>query len=186
MTRDRIVDAAVELLSNGDAQEIGMQDVADQAGVSVRTVYRYFPTREDLFDGVVAEIGERLTHLAGPPPGSPEASIDAVRNTVAAVFQIEPLYRALFATQAGRESHVRTAAQRRAAFNTTYAAETTGMSGAEAKMFGSLVHLVTSSTSVLFLKDYWGLEPDEAGRALQWAVTVLTDAIRDPKQKGKL
>jgi AcrR family transcriptional regulator len=186
MTRDRIIDAAVDLLSAGEAQEIGMSDVADHAGVSVRTVYRYFATREDLFDAVVDAIGERMAAIAGPPPGTPGATIDSVRGAVGAVYELEPLYRALFATQAGRESHRRTAVRRRAAFNQTYGAETAGMGKREARMFGALAHLVTSSTSVLFLKDYWELEPDEAGRALKWALTVLIDAARDPQKRGEL
>jgi AcrR family transcriptional regulator len=186
MTRDRIIDAAVELLSRGDAAEIGMQDVADTAGVSVRTVYRNFATREDLFDAVVTMIRDRMAELAGPPPGSPDAAIDATRNTVAAVYELEPLYRALFATQAGRESHRRTAAARRAAFHKSYAAETVGLGESSAKVFGALTHLVSASNSVLFLKDYWGLTAEEAGRAFEWAIAALVDAIRDPKRRGEL
>lgn len=186
MTRGRIVDAAVELLSRGDATEMGMQDVADRAGVSVRTVYRNFATREDLFDGVVTAIKERMEELAGPPPSSRGDYIESARAGVGAVFEMEPLYRALFATQAGRESHRRGARRRRAAMTETFAGEVIGLGEGEAKAFVALLHLISSSNSVLFLKDYWGLDADETGRVLQWAIGVLTDAIRDPERKELL
>lgn len=186
MTRDRIVDAAVELLSRGDAAEIGMQDVADHAGVSVRTVYRYFATREDLFDAIVSEINQRMEELAGPPPETPRDDLDATRDAVRAIYELEPLYRALFATQAGRESHQRASRRRREAFHEAYATELTGLGETEANLFGGLLHLVRSSTSVLFLKDYWGLNAEEAGRAFEWAIAVLTQAMSDPKQRERL
>lgn len=183
MTRDRIVDTAVELLSRGDAAEIGMQDVADHAGVSVRTVYRNFATREDLFDGVVRAIGERMKALAGPPPGGLDDAIESTPDAVRAVFELEPLYRALLATQAGRESHQRASSDRR---GWIYAVDLGGLGETETKLFGALVHLLSTSHSVLFLKDYWGLDTDELGRALQWALAMLTDAIRDPERRGRL
>jgi AcrR family transcriptional regulator len=186
MTRDRVVTAAVELLSRGDAAEIGMQDVADHAGVSVRTLYRNFATREELFDTVVGAIRDRMTEMAGPPPSALARQVDATHDAVRAVFELEPLYRALFATQAGRESHQRGARGRRAAMTKSMAAEVEGLSDDEVRLFTSLLHVVTSSTSVLFLKDYWGLDADEAGQVLQWGVGVLLDAMRDPERRRQL
>ena len=55
-TRDRIVDATVELLQDNDGSSFSMQDVADWAGVAVRTVYRAFPTKDDLLAGVLEAI----------------------------------------------------------------------------------------------------------------------------------
>lgn len=45
--RERIIDAAVEVIESG--HEPTMRSVAKQAGVSERTMYRYFPARDDLF-----------------------------------------------------------------------------------------------------------------------------------------
>src|SRR5581483_3994795 len=49
-TRARILDALVELLSTAAAEEISVPEVARRSGVSLRTVYRYYPTRDDLLD----------------------------------------------------------------------------------------------------------------------------------------
>ena len=45
--RDRLVNAAIAMVEAGE--EPNMRAVAKTAGVSERTIYRYFPAREDLF-----------------------------------------------------------------------------------------------------------------------------------------
>ena len=69
-TRARIVQAAVDLLAEGDAGDLAMPDVAARAGVSVRTVYRSFATKDELLDAVIDWINAHIEGRAGPPPGS--------------------------------------------------------------------------------------------------------------------
>lgn len=177
-TRDRIVDATVDLLQGADPGAFGMQDVADQAGVSLRTVYRVFPTKDDLFDGVLTAISDRFSQIAGTPPTT-RAEFDAsVAGAVRAVFELEPLYRALFATIAGRETHRGGAAERRAAFEAAFGDDLAGLPPERARLVVSLLHLVTSSRSVLWLKDYAGLDADETSAAIGWAVAALATAAR--------
>lgn len=47
-TRARIADIAVRLFSEGGFDETTMEDVAEAAGVSRRTVYRHFPSKDEL------------------------------------------------------------------------------------------------------------------------------------------
>ena len=185
-TRDRIVDATVELLQAGDPSAVGMQHVADRAGVSVRTVYRAFPTREDLFTGVLEAIIERFEALAGRPPATVEELRGSVGSAVRAVYELEPLYRALFATATGRESHRRTAGERQAPIEAAFAEDLAGLTPSQVQQFLGVVHLVTSSRGVLFLKDYAGLDRDEASAAVSWALEALTAAIRDPERRARL
>jgi AcrR family transcriptional regulator len=60
-TREAILDAAEELiLSDADPHAITMQAIADQAGVSHRTLYRYFETKGDLIDAMGRRMDGRL------------------------------------------------------------------------------------------------------------------------------
>ncbi|HEV7422498.1 MAG TPA: TetR/AcrR family transcriptional regulator [Mycobacterium sp.] len=54
-TRAVILDAAARVL--GRRPDAAMADIADEAGVGRATLYRHFPTRESLLDGV-ADAGE--------------------------------------------------------------------------------------------------------------------------------
>jgi AcrR family transcriptional regulator len=183
LTRDRIVDAAVALLNEGDSADIAMQDVAARAGVSVRTVYRNFATRDELFDGVVATLGQRVLRVFGTRPRTSDEYVATTADVVRTMSQVEPLYRALFATQAGRESHRRAAQQRRPEIAHAFAAELTDVSEHDATLFSGLIHLATSTQAALFLMDYWDFDPDDTGRALQWLVGLIRDALRDPQTR---
>jgi AcrR family transcriptional regulator len=185
MTKDRIIDAAVALLQDTDPAAIGMQDVADAAGVSVRTVYRAFPTRDDLFDAVPVAIKERLA-AAGPFPSTVEEYIRTSPTLVHALFELEPLYRALFATPAGRATHQREAPQRQDAIKDIFAVELNGLTARERRLFVAAMHLVSSSSSVFFLKDYADLDAAEAGAAMRFAIAALAAAVRDPQLRSEL
>lgn len=44
-----IIESALALFAKKAFYEVGMRDVADEAGVSPATLYRYFPSQEELF-----------------------------------------------------------------------------------------------------------------------------------------
>jgi len=50
--RERVLDAATELVRR-EGEKVPMADIAHRAGVGVGTVYRHFPTREDLLGALV-------------------------------------------------------------------------------------------------------------------------------------
>lgn len=62
-TRSRIVEATLEMHSQKGILATSMQDIAARAGVSLGTVYRHFPTMEELIPACGALILERV-----PPP----------------------------------------------------------------------------------------------------------------------
>jgi AcrR family transcriptional regulator len=47
--RDRIVGAAIDLLRDREYESVQMRDVAEQAGVALGTLYRYFTSKEHLY-----------------------------------------------------------------------------------------------------------------------------------------
>lgn len=178
-TRERIVDAAVELLQAADPGAFGMPEVAEVAGVSVSTVYRAFPTKDDLITGVLEAIKERFERSAGARPTNRAELEASVPGAVRAVYELEPQYRALFATAAGREAHRSTAGERSASVAGAFADGLEGLEERQLRLVTSVLYLVTSSTSVLWLKDYAGLDVDEAAGAIAWAVAALTNAAQE-------
>lgn len=47
--KNLIVTCAMELFGQKDFHEIGMRDIARRAGISAAAIYRYFPSRDDVF-----------------------------------------------------------------------------------------------------------------------------------------
>jgi AcrR family transcriptional regulator len=185
LTQTRILDATVALLAEAGDGEIVMPQVAERAGVSLRTVYRHFPTRDALLDAVTARITERFASQMGGLPRTRDEYL-AMTPLIALVFELEPLYRALFATAAGREAHIRSNADRNAHTQQAFAPELAGLSAAKRRRFAAVMHLLQSSNGALFLHDYSHLSADDTVRAMAWAAAVLADAITDPDRRKEL
>lgn len=179
-TRTRVIAAAVALLEHGDPT-FGMQDVADKAGVSVRTVYRAFPSKDDLLAGVLGEIKAQFEGAAGPPPTTRAELIASIPAAVRAVSELEPMYRALLATAAGQETHRATAAQRLASVERAFEDGLEGLDERRRRLAVAVLHLLTSSRSVLWLKDYAGLDVEEVSDAVSLAVTALYASVAEEK-----
>lgn len=60
--RAAIVAAARELIVAGGA-EVGMDEIAERAGVAVGTLYRHFPAKGDLVAAIMAELGTRISTM---------------------------------------------------------------------------------------------------------------------------
>jgi AcrR family transcriptional regulator len=58
-TRQRIVDAALELLGEGGYASAGVQAVAARAGIATGSVYRHFASKDDLFTEVFRRAAAR-------------------------------------------------------------------------------------------------------------------------------
>lgn len=64
LTQELILAAAIDLLEHSSVAELTVRDVAQRANISARTVFRYFPTRDEFLDAIAAEV---IRHLNLPP-----------------------------------------------------------------------------------------------------------------------
>jgi AcrR family transcriptional regulator len=76
--RERVLEAAKSVFSAG-GPEASLEAVARRAGVGIGTLYRHFPTREDLFEAVYRREVEQLGELAEQLKGA-AAPVDALRR----------------------------------------------------------------------------------------------------------
>src|SRR5206468_4377917 len=69
--RHQILDAALTCFRRNGFHTTSMQDVINEAGLSVGAVYRYFRSKEDIIaaivDGYAYEVGETLAEVAADP-----------------------------------------------------------------------------------------------------------------------
>ena len=76
--RALLVEAAKEVLGKG-GPNASLEAVAQRAGVGIGTLYRHFPTREDLFHTVFRQEMEDLADIADSLRDSPEP-VEAIRH----------------------------------------------------------------------------------------------------------
>jgi AcrR family transcriptional regulator len=87
-TRDAVVDALLALLDEGNLRPTA-REIADRAGVSLRSVYVHFDDLEDLFTAAAGKQFERMAALYEPVPtdGPLETRINAVVNQRALMME---------------------------------------------------------------------------------------------------
>lgn len=81
LVRDEIAEAALKLIAFQGFEETTIDQIAAAAGVSRRTFFRYFQSKEDVIVESLADVGEALREAldARPPDESP---ITAVRQAL--------------------------------------------------------------------------------------------------------
>ena len=80
LVRDTIYDTAMGLFARKGFNETTMEEIADASGVSLRTVFRYFPTKNDLFGFALGSYGDVLVAAVGSAPPELQA-LELVRET---------------------------------------------------------------------------------------------------------
>ena len=64
-TRARILDGAMRAIARHGLAKLGMSDVSESAGVSRGTLYRYFPSRDELLESLAEYEGRRFRERVG-------------------------------------------------------------------------------------------------------------------------
>ncbi len=115
--RAAVMDAAITLFLSDGYDRVSLEAVAKAAGVSSATVYKHFPTKADLFGGIMARLWENEATGEGgvPPAGDPRAGLLQIGRDYAALLQRQQtldLYRVIIAEaprfpELGQELHER-------------------------------------------------------------------------------
>ena len=175
-TRERIVRAVTELVTEEHPAAVSVPAVAKRAGVGVATVYRYFPTKEALLDAsaVVISNGEQI--ITNPPTSFAELDeiLPAAWRELAADHL--PLARNQLASPLGREVRRRRWEAKQTA--TTSALEDLGVDpdSLEGRRLAALADVLTSSTALLELHDKAQIPVDDCAAYVLWGLRVLVDA----------
>ena len=182
-TRRAIVEAAAELFVDRRQDGFSVQDVADRAGLTHRTVYRYFPTRHELIGAAAQHLApgfgedsfgdvstvEEWIDAIGAHLARTEANLEVVRSVLAAMLASEdPVL--LSGDLRDRDAH------RWDVFRRQFPR----LSEDDARRtFATLRHL-TSSTTYVFYRLRFGMSPAEATEAIRSGAAQLTEqaAIR--------
>jgi AcrR family transcriptional regulator len=176
LTRGRILRAVGELLEKDEAEELTMPDVAAASGVSLRTVYRYYPTREELLEAAGRWIGDEL--LRHPYP----ASLDEVADLFEAGcpdFDEHPgLVRALALSRLGRSVRGYRRRERLEAIARTLRLELEALPKQELRRAEAVLAYLHNMLAYTTLREENDLSGEEIGEAIGWAIRTLVDDLR--------
>jgi AcrR family transcriptional regulator len=177
-TRRAILEAMADVISEAGGIGFSVQAIADQAGVTHRTIYNHFPTRDALCEGFAAYVDEVLIESTGMPA--------ALKPTFDAIPELSELYK-LFAA---RERHCRayvmlmignrqpsqTWRSRSRLVEQEIALHSREAAPISPKLAAAAVRMFASTMGWHLLTDQCGLTTDEAATASRWATQTLLDA----------
>ncbi|MFJ3465704.1 TetR/AcrR family transcriptional regulator [Achromobacter spanius] len=63
--RERILEEAAKLFARSGYDGSSISDLAGAIGVSKAAIYHYYPTKQDIYDAIILEVLEGLTHTVG-------------------------------------------------------------------------------------------------------------------------
>lgn len=100
--RDRIVDAAVDLVSQGDVSALTMRELSIVAGVSVPTIYNLIGGRDDVLIALIERFGETIEAELATLGGDPiERCFQITGHCIARVSDPTSLVRSVYAEGLG-------------------------------------------------------------------------------------
>ncbi|MCA1648278.1 MAG: TetR/AcrR family transcriptional regulator [Chloroflexi bacterium] len=175
LVRAQILDALVARLERESPNELGIDDLASDAGVSRRTLYRYFPNREAL----IAAAEERLVARLGLPLDfdGPDSIAASFREASHRLEQHPGLARALRQTTISR-LHPPLRARRVQGLHRALEPATRGLPPVEAERALAIIGYLCSANAWLTIGDETSLPPDEVRAAISWAIDTLIGELR--------
>ncbi|MBW3570342.1 MAG: TetR/AcrR family transcriptional regulator [Gemmatimonadetes bacterium] len=175
-TREKILDAVVEEMSEGGLHTFSVAAAARRAGVAERTVYRHFPDLEALIEGLDTRFA--ALNLQAEPE-RPEELPEAPSRLFALFDAHENLVRARLQTDLGQEVRRRERAKRARWLQGVLEEATEHLSSAGRRRVAAVLHHLVSSESWRMMKDEFGFDGAESGLAVGWAVGLIVAALRD-------
>lgn len=147
-----ITTAAMELFGERGYDDVTVEEIAEKAGLSARSFFRYFATKEELVLQFQRRVGERLIEALAARPAD-EGPVTALRNAYLVTSHVEPEDRAAVVASA------------------QFLATSPSM---ESRALGA--HIDGSRSVVDLVAERMGVDPDSDPRPLTIAVSMAAAA----------
>lgn len=186
LTRTAILEALAEVIQEEGLYDFAVQDVADRAGVSHRTVYRHFPGRAELLDGLAGEMDRFFRDRDVPLVPDAAEELPAKVRTAFRLFGERPeLMRAVAIGALATRTQPESRRARDRIFREKVAEAADGLPDSEVRAASAVVRYLANSLAWIVLTDQLGLEQEEAEDAVAWAVETLLDDLTERARRAR-
>src|SRR3954454_453387 len=166
-TRERILAAVADLLERDTLEELTVPAVAEASGVSLRTIYRYYPTREELLEAAGRWIGDEV--LKHPYPRDLDEVADFFEAGARDFDERPRLARAMAFSQLGRQVRGYRRRERLEALRRSLRAELPDLDESELRRAEAVLAYLHNILAYTTLREENGLSGAEIGTAIGWA-----------------
>jgi len=182
-TRERILSAVADLVERGELEELTVPAVAEASGVSLRTIYRHYPMREDLMEAAGRWIGDEL--LKHPYPRDLDEVADLFEAGCRDFDERPGLARALALSQLGQRVRGYRRRERLEAIGRALREEVGGVDEQELRHAEAVLAYLHNIVAYTVLREECGMSGDEIGRAIAWAIRTLVEDLRRKDRRSR-
>jgi AcrR family transcriptional regulator len=176
-TRASILNAVVQVLAGGLA-DLSVPAIAREAGLSVRTIYRHFPTKRDLLVALGDHMNQQAAYKMDPPPRTPEDLAQTVREAYRQADSLSAEYQAAYATGFGQEVRREWDMPfKLRVFADALAPVLDRLPPGEQRHLLHLVTVLISRYTLQRFKADLDVSADDAAETVVWALETLTHAL---------
>ena len=182
LTRDAILDALAQQMLSNNTPDFSVEQAAQDAGVTTRTIFRHFPNR----DSMLSALSERVLATTGTVeiPNTPEAFVDTIFATYEMFDENQELMQSLLLSELGRGVRSQMRERRRKGNASALNALVKGLPREQQKAVKAvLVHLI-SAESWWQLHDRFNVSARDSAQTIAWIFNLVADALNEGKSPG--
>lgn len=180
--KNLIVDALVGQLAESGTFDLTYFALARRSGVSVRTIYRHFPKRDDLLD----ELSRRVNVVMGIKeyPRTRDGTVALVKTLFATFDQNAPLVSAQVQAGHGRV-RARARHKRVSLFDTVFAATLPNLPTGRRRAAAGLLTVLLSANTWARMREETGIDGAQSGEVTAWAIDTLWRALEAEDRRAE-
>ncbi len=174
-TKLDILRALADQLTRSNSVEFSVEDAAREAGVTPRTVFRHFPSKDHMLEA----LSRWVLGFTGkiPLPADPDEVVDSVSASYELFENHAELMQALLVSELGRGVRSRLTARRRSGIAEALAEPVSALPPDEAKaVLAVLIHLVAAETWWQVRKEF-AVKGDASAEVVAWIVRLVLEAL---------
>jgi AcrR family transcriptional regulator len=169
-TRARILEAMADVIEQG--QDATYAAIAAAADVQERTVYRHFPTKDELYAAFWQHVHEH--RIRSSFSATDRASLlDLVAQSFRGFDRNPELVRAMLHSQQGLAVRLAPNDERQRMFAAVIATERPELGPEEQRRAAAAAQVLYSATAWEYLREYWQMDVDEIIATVQQALTAM-------------
>ncbi len=177
--REAILRALGEKLAQGGLHQIAVADIAKKVGISARTIYRYYPSKDALIEALYKWSVDQIT---GDMKNERSINIENFLNRRQELFdhfdRHPNLVKAQLLSRVGREIRAIGSKKVQKSLDSAIAEFSVDMQPDEIKKVKAALYLLFSGEAWQHYRDVWGLNGKEAGEASRWVANLIVAELK--------
>jgi len=161
----------LELLEQQPQESFSHEQISQRAEIALRTVYRYFPSQNELLDAVWEESNARMN--LQQYPATEAGLLSSIEPVFRKADENAELFQALLRSNAGQEMRSRDAERRRANITKALSPAIGHLSNEQRRLVIAVFQSLFSGSTWDLMRNRGRLKDGEVSKAILWAMETL-------------